>query len=86
MQTEERGSDVEYFEKRWDELDRLVDQLRALTILLQSAPTSWIQFPRLIPYLQVTDDMLEQMDKIHQEIRRGRVSQEELPPPTHSLG
>jgi hypothetical protein len=86
MQIEERGSDTEYFEKRWDELDCLVDQLRALTSLLQSAPTSWIQFPRLIPYLQVMDDMLERMDNIHQEIRRGRVSQKELPSPTHSLG
>jgi|GEM_PF-5035126 len=69
MQATQTSCNVESLQNCWDELDCLIDQLRAMASLLQCASPSWIDSPPLIPYMQVMTDMLVQVDELHQAIR-----------------
>ena len=54
----------------WDELDRLIDQLRSMVILLQSTQISWTENSMLSPYMQTMDDMLARVSFLQESLRR----------------
>ncbi len=54
----------------WDELDRLVDQLRSMAMLLQFAQVPWPGTPMLTPYMQTMDDLLTRINHMHHTLRQ----------------
>lgn len=54
----------------WDELDRLVDQLRSMANLLQYVQLSWAGTCMLTPYMQTMDDLLVRVSEIHQLLHK----------------
>lgn len=53
----------------WDELDSLVEQLRAMSLLLRDTQPSWLSSHMLPPYAQLMDDLLRRVHYVHQDIR-----------------